>query len=452
MNRRVADHLNRKAPSEGEGAAPAQIQPAAGSRAAKAAARVAARYAHAPSYGEMLTHEARAAVHAAKAAAQAAQEVQDAFQYVLDGLEAAPKVEPATAQQGPRPERVSPRLISSGLVSPGLVAPASVLRPHRGPSELADAFQGSAGQETARWETANRETADQERANAPFWELEADTQQAAPDLYDAAPRYASSAVNEVEIGEPVQPIYANLIEFPRQLIAARRARPRRAEGPLAAAESAPQLSIFEVDPNTISILPPPATVDPSAPPAWMRPELPDLEAWPASRHLDVPLNLDAQPREELTEDSEHDMPAPQSAVAPAIDLAPFSVRLLAIVVDCALIVAVVIAAAMLAAPHVSHLPGARVAAFGAVLALVAVGFAYHACFLTLARATPGMRYARLEINALSGCAVTRKQRSRRLIAMLLSVLPLGLGFVWMLFDDGNLAWHDRLSKTYLRKR
>jgi len=32
------------------------------------------------------------------------------------------------------------------------------------------------------------------------------------------------------------------------------------------------------------------------------------------------------------------------------------------------------------------------------------------------------------------------------------VLPLGLGFVWALFDDESLAWHDRLSKTYLRKR
>jgi hypothetical protein len=36
-------------------------------------------------------------------------------------------------------------------------------------------------------------------------------------------------------------------------------------------------------------------------------------------------------------------------------------------------------------------------------------------------------------------------------ALLLSVLPLGLGVAWALFDDDHLCWHDRLSKTYLRK-
>jgi uncharacterized RDD family membrane protein YckC len=428
--------LSRTAPPDGESAAPAQIQPAHSSRAAKAAARVAARYAHAPSYGELLTHEARAAVHAAKAAAQAAQEAQDAFQYVLDGLEATPPVAPAKAQQ-PQPERTHPR-----LVAPRLIAPTAVPSPHRMPPELPQALNGS----------AVRETAEQERGSALSWEFEGGAQQTAPDLYDAAPGYDSPAIAGVEIGECVKPIYANLIEFPRQLIAARRARPRRAEGPLAATESAPQLSIFEVDPDAISILPPPATVDPSAPPAWMRPELPDPEAWPAAWQLDEPLNLDAQPQEELAEDCQLDVPAPEFGSASAIDRASFSLRLLAIVVDCALVVAVLIAAAALAAPHVSHLPGARVVEFGAALALVAAGFAYHACFLTPARATPGMRYAGLEIHAFSGGAATRKQRSRRLMAMLLSVLPLGLGFVWILFDDGNLAWHDRLSKTYLRKR
>jgi hypothetical protein len=36
-------------------------------------------------------------------------------------------------------------------------------------------------------------------------------------------------------------------------------------------------------------------------------------------------------------------------------------------------------------------------------------------------------------------------------ALLLSVLPVGLGAAWLLFDDDHLCWHDRLSKTYLRK-
>jgi uncharacterized RDD family membrane protein YckC len=63
-----------------------------------------------------------------------------------------------------------------------------------------------------------------------------------------------------------------------------------------------------------------------------------------------------------------------------------------------------------------------------------------------------MRYAGIELNTFSGFRTTRAQRCRRLLAMLLSVLPLGLGVVWALFDEGQLTWHDRLSKTYLRKR
>jgi uncharacterized RDD family membrane protein YckC len=111
-----------------------------------------------------------------------------------------------------------------------------------------------------------------------------------------------------------------------------------------------------------------------------------------------------------------------------------------------------VAAAMLAAYNVSELPGLRAVAFCAGLALLAIGVAYHMCFMTLARATPGMRYAGIELNTFSGYSTSRWQRWSRLLALILSVLPLGLGLVWALFDDGHLAWHDRLSKTYLRKR
>jgi uncharacterized RDD family membrane protein YckC len=293
--------------------------------------------------------------------------------------------------------------------------------------------------------------AQQEPAIAPSWELESDAPQGVSAEYDAVSGYDSPTITEVLGNDPVQPVYAdliepihaNLIQFPREMIATRRARPRRAEGPLAAAGSTPQLSIFEVDPAAISILPPTVTEEPPAPPAWMRSEWPPmtLEAQPPT------MILDAQPVEELLEE-----PAPQPAPAHEIELAPLSRRLLAIVVDCTLIAAVLVGVAMLAAPNASQLPGLRAIEFGAVLTLMAIGAAYYAGFLTLARATPGMRYADIELKTFSGLKATRAQCSRRLMAMLLSVLPLGLGVVWALFDDGHLTWHDRLSGTYLRKR
>src|SRR5580704_5966743 len=89
VNRRVAEHLNNKSRSTNQSRTIQANRSAQGSRAAQAAARVAQRYAQAPSYGEMLADEARAAVRAAEAASIAAQKAQAAVQYMLDGLEAA---------------------------------------------------------------------------------------------------------------------------------------------------------------------------------------------------------------------------------------------------------------------------------------------------------------------------------------------------------------------------
>jgi uncharacterized RDD family membrane protein YckC len=98
------------------------------------------------------------------------------------------------------------------------------------------------------------------------------------------------------------------------------------------------------------------------------------------------------------------------------------------------------------------MPGLRTIELGAVLAVFAIGAAYQTLFLTLARATPGMRYAGIALSTFGGHSPSRAQRFGRVMALLLSVLPLGLGLVWALFDDDHLMGHDRLSKTYLRKR
>ena len=410
---------------------------------------MAARYANVPSYNEMLTREARAAVQAAEAASKAAQQAQAAFQYVLDGLEAATSAEP-----GWQPEPISERRASPAVVPP--------------PQKLPQRPQ------------IHRETAVTPAA-APSWELEADAQLDETESYEALPRSNRPSFTEANPGEPgesvqpgefAQPIYANLIEFPREMIATRRVRPRRAEGPLAEAGSAPQLSIFEVDPAAISIQPAPAAMDPPGAPEWMRPEWPamTLEALPPSMNFEAStrsmtleaqpptlgfvaqlptLDLAAQPRQQLVDEF---LEEPALKPAPEIEPAPMSRRLLAAFVDCTLIAAALVAAAMLAASNVSELPGVRAVEFCAALAFLAIGVAYHVYFMTLARATPGMRYAGIELNTFAGYTTSRGQRCGRLLAMLLSVLPLGLGVVWALFDDGHLTWHDRLSKTYLRKR
>jgi uncharacterized RDD family membrane protein YckC len=239
-----------------------------------------------------------------------------------------------------------------------------------------------------------------------------------------------------EMIEPAQPIHANLIEFPRELVATRKVRPRLVDGPLTAEEPGSQLSIFEVDPGAISIEPEPVhvakeTASQTAP-VWTGPEWSDIR-------------LDAQPEREPAHS------ATEVRNAPALELAPASRRLLAVVVDVTLVAGTFVAAALLAASKATQLPSLRTIEVGSAFALLVAGALYEALFFMLARATPGMRYAQIRLSTFEGQIPTRAQRSTRLVALLLSVLPVGMGLGWALFDEDHLTWHDRLSRTYLRK-
>jgi uncharacterized RDD family membrane protein YckC len=46
-----------------------------------------------------------------------------------------------------------------------------------------------------------------------------------------------------------------------------------------------------------------------------------------------------------------------------------------------------------------------------------------------------------------GCPVTTSIAVVRALGYLVSVLPLGLGVVWMFLDTDRRAWHDRLAGT-----
>jgi uncharacterized RDD family membrane protein YckC len=367
INRRIAAHLSNKAPETGKSRIVEQDRRARGGRAAQAAARVAKRYAQAPSYSAMLADEARAAVRAAEAASKAAQEAQAAVQYMLEGLEAASAPEAITTT-------------------------AAALLQTSGPLAFVESPAFSSGIQ-------------------PEKPTEADD----------------------ELGGAEQPIYANLIQFPREMVATRRMRPRLAEGPLAATLPQAQLSIFEVDPGSISTQPASAIDEPAAP-VWMRAEFAAVEVEPPAE-------------EDFLEE-----PAFQDQPPNPIQPAPLSRRLMALAVDASLVLAAFLLAAMLLASHARQMPGLHAVELGAVLALFAIGGVYETLFLLLAKATPGMRYAGIALSTFDGYSPSRAQRCGRLSALLLSVLPLGLGLVWALFDDDRLMGHDRLSKTYLRKR
>jgi uncharacterized RDD family membrane protein YckC len=61
--------------------------------------------------------------------------------------------------------------------------------------------------------------------------------------------------------------------------------------------------------------------------------------------------------------------------------------------------------------------------------------------------TLAMTTWRLRVQRDDGCLLTWRDVAVRLAASLLSWLPAGLGFVWILFSRERRAWHDALSGT-----
>ncbi len=83
------------------------------------------------------------------------------------------------------------------------------------------------------------------------------------------------------------------------------------------------------------------------------------------------------------------------------------------------------------------------------LYLLAVCVAFYGGFWTHGGQTLGMKTWRVRLVRSDGGTPTWAAAIVRLGAAILSWLPLGLGFIWVLFDSDRLTWHDRLSGTRL---
>lgn len=81
--------------------------------------------------------------------------------------------------------------------------------------------------------------------------------------------------------------------------------------------------------------------------------------------------------------------------------------------------------------------------------LLIVIYAFFVGFWCGPGRTLGMQSWRLQLLNDKGEVPTVSQASLRLLASLLSWLPLGLGFLWQLWDSEKLTWHDRISHTRL---
>lgn len=83
------------------------------------------------------------------------------------------------------------------------------------------------------------------------------------------------------------------------------------------------------------------------------------------------------------------------------------------------------------------------------LTLIGVIYAFFVGFWVRKGRTLGMQSWGLQIEAADRRQPSLLQASVRFAAALVSWLPLGLGFLWQLWDRDRLTWHDRLSGTRL---
>jgi uncharacterized RDD family membrane protein YckC len=84
---------------------------------------------------------------------------------------------------------------------------------------------------------------------------------------------------------------------------------------------------------------------------------------------------------------------------------------------------------------------------GATLALFYAQ--YFALFTIFGGSTPGMMLRGIRVVSFDGRVPTSRQMAWRSFGYLISAGTFFLGFLWALWDDDHLCWHDRISQTYL---
>lgn len=89
------------------------------------------------------------------------------------------------------------------------------------------------------------------------------------------------------------------------------------------------------------------------------------------------------------------------------------------------------------------------AAKGIFALVVLMTFGFYGWFWTHGGQTLGMRAWKLKLVRQDSETITWLQALFRFCYAIMSWIPLGAGYLWMLIDKKKLSWHDRISKTYI---
>lgn len=445
LNAKLAAHRQRRPSStlaESQSYAPQERTSDSAARAASVAARVAERYAKAPSYSEFLAASAAAAAAAAETAAFASRQAQDAAeQFARLSADHAAAADYAVEESESWAAAAAPPFT---LPTPGEDSrPATVEHPQPLPPRSLIPPRPSAS---------------------------------APSLFPNTGGIVD-AIAEATVPAAVS-LPSKLIEFPRELVAPRKSRPRIAEGPLVEAplfEQAEQanpapLRIFEVegaamagDQETSTASVPHCSAEqvvaarpapdrnpdhtrslaeqPQPAPEWQSIRLGEH---PVSPSRDRQADPESQPETSVTAAHRN------GDAQPALHTASIGDRAMAALIDMAVVGLAFLLFVLVFAACTAHPPLDRAALVCGAMVLGGLFLFYQWLFMSFGGGTLGMRYAQIAVCTFDDENPTRHTMRRRIGASLLSLLPLGLGFLWALFDEDSLGWHDRMTRSYQR--
>jgi uncharacterized RDD family membrane protein YckC len=130
--------------------------------------------------------------------------------------------------------------------------------------------------------------------------------------------------------------------------------------------------------------------------------------------------------------------------------AGLATRLVAFAIDFGLLFAVYSLASGVIASVVSFSFGSSLTLLGAIVLGVIgylLGGAVLVLFWSLGGQTPGMRALSIRLMQDGSRDVTLGRAIKRLFALAIALLPLGLGYFWILRDPSRHAWHDTMTGT-----
>ncbi len=141
----------------------------------------------------------------------------------------------------------------------------------------------------------------------------------------------------------------------------------------------------------------------------------------------------------LAETGQAPLEQPMPGASPTVEYMGFWIRLVALIIDSfILFVGQAILGLILGDPG----------AVGLVLNL-----AYYVLFTGLRGQTPGKMVVGITvIDERGNVPGLTRALIREIPGKLLSVIALGLGFVWVAWDEKKQGWHDKIAKTYVVRK